>query len=1733
MKRQIFAIALALVMLISAIPVTDAYAQEQEAEQGHYHAGVKYEPWDGGSGKNALPTDGKCYYLTNDIIRNTNGSTVEIAEGCTQHLCLNGFTVTHRNPAKRLYNIKGAFFLEDCSAHSQNGEYVSGGITYGAATPSTRTFGNCFSIQRGGTMTLTDGQIYGFYSDLPASQDGVPVYVQGADATGKAAFNMQGGQIHSNNTKASGAAIRLGKAVADPASENFSKVHISGGKIWGNTSKTNGGAIAANSDELHITGGTITANSASCGGVYVAEDAKLTISGNVTISGNQGGNLYLADDVIMDLGVMTGGSVGICAEKTGRAISTRQETDQSGFFICDDSAYMVRYVDNCLYLSGTHTHGLDGNTGDMEWTRWEDRTQLPAKSGNYYLAENVHLAEAMMLPENVQVNLCLNGKTVTAANGKRVMAVAEDAILNITDCCEKCGTITGGSGSDGGAFYLFRGSQVALYNGKITENTADRHGGAIYLQSAEDAMEGAVFCLYGGQISSNTAQLGGAIYAGAASRLIVSDGRICDNTASVEAGGVYAHNDMGELLVQGKPVVKDNRISERKSNIYLEGNAIITVDALYRGAELFVSAQITERAITAAFADPEVAAYFYSDRSEKQVKTDGRYLYLNTLTQHIHCVCNRAQCDHVAQNWSAWQSGTSLPADTGWYCLTEDVVLSSQAVVSAGSEVHLCLNGHKITAPAGERLIQIKEAGKLVLTDCQGTGVLTGGDKSYGGAVCVLRGGVLDMYGGMICENTAGQSAEGLGGAIYLQAGDLTKNGGTFNMYSGVLADNAAYRGGAVFAEEAESAALPASVNIFGGTIRNNHAAKDGGGVYMGNTAALTLDSTTFLQNSAGNSGGGIYSSGGSLIKESVFTGNTSYKDGAGICYVGENVDIRQCSFTGNVAQNNGGAMYVSGNCQAAVTAGEIGDNQARNGGAIAVESSADLCVQQSVFANNQVTAYGGTIYVNDTDSPEDQRSVLTLEDCTITESKSGKSGGAVYANGGTVHMTGGQVSKSQNGCATEDKAYGGAFYLKNAVGKFSAVSICDNTSKSHGGAICTTQMCLLELNDGVQICNNRTDEANAGAIFLSGKTQSTVTGAVFADNYARCGGAVFVQTGAKLTVTDSVFQNNEAGRHGGAIYIKTAHTDGTVSTLIMQDTTVSNNRSEKVGGGIFCSGYLEITGSTVKDNEACENGAGLYLNKAVCVVENSRIEQNKAGRNGGGVYCYAGQLQFGTGAKILNNESLQGAGGGLYLTQNCEVKLSGGEVTGNKANSKGAGLFSKNAQIEIDGASFAENAAQSNGGAVYASKGTLTIADGNFHSNTSQRYGGGMYFNDADVTLTKATIADNYAKAGSGGVYAGKGTLTLEKDVRVSGNSTDVHGGGIYATEDCRLTISGAQIENNTADSGGGILIRDGVEAVLNDPVIYNNRACNGGGVCVLSNVKLTISGGKISGNTASIKQNNGKTEGGRGAGMYLYANARNQPVASAVQLYGTVLSNNVAERTGGGVYVGKQMQLFMDGCSVQNNAADAEGAGIFQNSKSGLSLRNTVITGNTGKASGSAIYAGGDLTLDGCTITQNKTTQGTAVYVLPARHDGYAYKNYTIKLGGNLRICNNEGKMKGDLYLGKGVVATDTEEGFGKQTYIKVQLHSGLLTDTICASYHYEGSDRVYIITYGDRSTKEPEKQYQEPAVLQETETHWQVRLFWLPGALIVIVCAILIWLLIRKWSDKKEKPEEKRGA
>ncbi len=178
----------------------------------------------------------------------------------------------------------------------------------------------------------------------------------------------------------------------------------------------------------------------------------------------------------------------------------------------------------------------------------------------------------------------------------------------------------------------------------------------------------------------------------------------------------------------------------------------------------------------------------------------------------------------------------------------------------------------------------------------------------------------------------------------------------------------------------------------------------------------------------------------------------------------------------------------------------------------------------------------------------------------------------------------------------------------------------------------------------------------------------TVVRGNVFVDLVAYEGGGVAVYGSTGVTVTANEFRNCKGWDAGGGVLISY---DG--SARIVGNTFTGCY--SKAGGGVGCSrgGMCEVTGNTFEDNEALENGGGVFLHDCPSgTVEDNTFKSNSAGLAGGGIYLYDGS--YGVRGNIFwGNEARYG--GGLAQSVSAGLGCINNTFYGNTASDFGSAV--------------------------------------------------------------------------------------------------------------------------------------------------------------------------------------------------------------------------------------------------------------------------------------------------------------------------------------------------------------------------------------------------------------------------------------------------------------------------
>jgi len=261
-----------------------------------------------------------------------------------------------------------------------------------------------------------------------------------------------------------------------------------------------------------------------------------------------------------------------------------------------------------------------------------------------------------------------------------------------------------------------------------------------------------------------------------------------------------------------------------------------------------------------------------------------------------------------------------------------------------------------------------------------------------------------------------------------------------------------------------------------------------------------------------------------------------------------------------------------------------------------------------------------------------------------------------------------------------------------------------------------------------------------------------------------------------------------------------------------------------------------------------------------------------------------AGTIVTVTGGAITNGV---GAGGGGIINDNYSVlELQNVNVIGNQGYDEntektfGGGLClclaTTYGNTSINGGIIAGNRANCGGG-IHASQ-SLSLMDASVSFNYSEEVGGGLQAADLKAEVYNCKFIGNYAKDGGGGVDISESSYDVSPMANISdcefiANSTDGDGGGIS----CTLTnIYDSTFENNEAAGNGGAIRCFHKNLILGSTITNNKAACGGG--------------------------------------VYTGAPLSN----GATVIICSTITDNTATENGGGVYVFKDSQCFLEGTKI-----------------------------------------------------------------------------------------------------------------------------------------------------------------------------------------------------------------------
>jgi predicted outer membrane repeat protein len=334
--------------------------------------------------------------------------------------------------------------------------------------------------------------------------------------------------------------------------------------------------------------------------------------------------------------------------------------------------------------------------------------------------------------------------------------------------------------------------------------------------------------------------------------------------------------------------------------------------------------------------------------------------------------------------------------------------------------------------------------------------------------------------------------------------------------------------------------------------------------------------------------------------------------------------------------------------------------------------------------------------------------------------------------------------------------------------------------------------------------------------------------------------------------------------------------------------------------------------------------------------------------------------------------------GSGIYIEQS-SLSITDCIVRDNKSNSWGGSgintLYSSSLSIKdcLVYNNISDND-DSDGGGIYCSESDLTVENCEIRDNHVGSEGGGIYCRTANnISIRNTTINNNIAMgregffvSTGGGLYVSESQSTLVENSIISGNCINRgSGGGIYCGNN--TTIRNCIIENNRAEkyknsTGGGISIY-GSGVIEKCQITGNFSNYAGGGISCSGNI--TVIDNVISENIAQI-----------GAGLNC---GNNTKVINCSITNNHSILIDYDSGLGGGLYLTRGYEIFIDKCEISGNTADAFGGGVYNFNLSAAVLSGCDINNNTAKYGGGIYCLDSILTYRKCSIKNNQAIEGS----------------------------------------------------------------------------------------------------------------------------------------------------------
>ena len=992
--------------------------------------------------------------------------------------------------------------------------------------------------------------------------------------------------------------------------------------------------------------------------------------------------------------------------------------------------------------------------------------------------------------------------------------------------------------------------------------------------------------------------------------------------------------------------------------------------------------------------------------------------------------------------------------------------------------------------------------GGAVYVGSNGTFKMSGGEITgntatrNGGGVAVYNGTFTMSGDAMISNNIAKQTynaVEHLGGGVYVGAsGKFTMSGDTVisgNLTHSGYADSNA-QGGGVYVASGGTFTMNDNASIKSNTMKEQYTntAKSvrGGGVFVGGT--LNLGGGSIEDNTAVYEGGGIYVDTDGTVNLGTGTiivrNNTSEKTTGHNLYLpdakkliapagpadGSSITLslplaRIQKAEGTAVITNTGKDIRNGDKRFAFEAEKITlvrDGDGEDVLAMIPAHTHDGTTYTPVYSLAEIPSNTTGNYYLLQDSKMSS-SVTVGANNTVNVCLNGhKSEPVFFKNNGTLNIT-----DCKHGTATPGYITG-----------YSYSSGSNNIETISGSTLNLTNVTVKE---------------KTGSTFISA-TDATVniSGCEYSNNKS---GFLVASTGSKVTVTDSTFKNNtmgaptlwftDKGATTGSFTVKNCTFTGNTNTY--SNVNYETSRGCAINSG--CPGTTLIENCTITGNTTSGDGGGIYLyGKGTATIKDCTVEDNEAKWHGGGIAVESTNAPVFTGKVVVKNNKSKIPYNVYYQDMTTVVRCntfvrSGSTITtdsgfkttssiGLSALDVPALVVSGNTSTKgffVDDSSFVLRSTTDKSGPLLTSGNTGLELWHNGKGHTHCVCGTGE--NTADSTHTHEKLnwigVTELKDLPAGNYYLLRGyseAWAPTKDINLCLNGLGISSGAgdnaiIDVDDSNKVAVTDCNESKPGTISGSGWYSRDVYVTSGSTFTLWNGKLT--GYDTDLSSSYNILSGGAVRMNGGKFVMNGGSisaySKSGNGGVVDIYSGtfimnagslsgkALNGSGGAVYNKYGVFTMNGgtitgkaaeTAKDNGsrgvsgyGGAVYGEYATININGGTITGSSA-VEGGGINAK-KSTLTIGKANITDNIAAKGGGGIHAYEcALTIDGATITGNNggDSLGGGVYISGAKGSGTTGDPYIPAVIQNATIQNNTAKCGGGINASGPVKISDT---------------------------------------------------------------------------------------------------------